>query len=114
MIIPIKKSIYKDYILIIKIIKLGELMKIITNFEISKGYSVWKEAFVKNEPMRQKHTIKTLAYGHEEGNENNVYSVLEIPSMETMQELLKEPEMIELRENAGVVFETQKMTKLVE
>ncbi|MCH2545093.1 MAG: hypothetical protein MK015_05150 [Alphaproteobacteria bacterium] len=89
-------------------------MKIITNFEISKGYSVWKEAFVKNEPMRQKHTIKTLAYSHEEGNENNVYSVLEIPSMETMQELLKEPEMIELRENAGVVFETQKMTKLVE
>ena len=70
MIIPIKKSIYKDYILIIKIIKLGELMKIITNFEISKGYSVWKEAFVKNEPMRQKHTIKTLAYSLEEGNEN--------------------------------------------
>ena len=34
--------------------------------------------------------------------------------METMQELLKESEMIELRENAGFVFETQKMTKLVE
>ena len=31
-----------------------------------------------------------------------------------MQEMLKEPEMIGLRENAGVVFETQKMTKLVE
>ena len=31
-----------------------------------------------------------------------------------MQEILKEPEMIELREDAGVVFETQKMTKLVE
>ena len=31
-----------------------------------------------------------------------------------MQEILKEPKMIELRENASVVFETQKMTKLVE
>ena len=89
-------------------------MKIIMNFEISKGYQAWKEAFLKNEPIRQRHNVKVLTYGHEEGNENNVYSVTELPSLETMQEMLKEPEMIGLRENAGVVFETQKMTKLVE
>jgi len=83
-------------------------MKIIMNFEISKGYQTWKEAFLKNEAMRQRHNVKVLAYGHEEGNENNVYSVTELPSLETMQEMLKKPEMIELRENAGVVFETQK------
>jgi hypothetical protein len=64
--------------------------------------------------MRQKHNVKTLAYGHEEGNESNVYSVTEINSMEDMQNLLKEPAMIALRDNAGVNFETQKMTKLVE
>ena len=28
-------------------------MKIIMNFEISKGYQTWKEAFLKNEAMRQ-------------------------------------------------------------
>ena len=39
---------------------------------------------------------------------------MEMPSVETMQEMLKDPEMIELRNNAGVVIETQKMTKLVE
>ena len=49
-------------------------MKIIMNFKISKGYQAWKEAFLKNEPMRQRHNVKVLAYSHEEGNENNVYS----------------------------------------
>ena len=60
--------------------------------------------------MRQRHNVKILAYGHEE---NNVYSVIELPSLETMQNMLKEPEMLELKENAGVIFETQKIIKLV-
>ena len=50
-------------------------MKIIMNFEISKGYQTWIEAFLKNEAMRQRHNVNVLAYDHEEGNENNVYSV---------------------------------------
>jgi len=89
-------------------------MKIIMNFEITKGYQAWKEAFLKNETMRQRHNVNVLAYGYEESNENKVYTVMEMPSVETMQEILKEPEMIKLRNNAGVVIETQKMTKLVE
>ena len=44
----------------------------------------------------------------------NAFSVIEIQSFVDMQNLLKEPEMIELRENAGVNFETQKTIKLVE
>ena len=89
-------------------------MKIIMNVEINEGYEKWKQLFVSADDAREKYGVKVLAYGHEEGNENNVYSITELPSLETMQEMLKEPEMIELRENAGVVFETQKMTKLVE
>jgi hypothetical protein len=34
--------------------------------------------------------------------------------METMQEILKDPDMIKMRENAGVIVETQKTIKLVE
>ena len=37
-----------------------------------------------------------------------------MPSLETMQDMLKEPEKIKLRKNAGVIIETEKMTKLVE
>ena len=69
--------------------------------------------FLKNKPIRQRYNVKILAHRHKENNENNVYSVIELPSLETMQNMLKEPEMIELRENAGVIFETQKMIKLV-
>ena len=89
-------------------------MKIIMNLEVSKGCSTWKEAFLNNEDNRQRHKVKVLAYDHEEGNENRVHAVLEIPSIETMQEMLKDPDMIKKRENAGVIVETQKMIKLVE
>ena len=47
-------------------------MKIIMNLEVSKGYSIWKEVFLNNEDNRQRHNVKVLAYGHEEGNENKV------------------------------------------
>ena len=34
--------------------------------------------------------------------------------MENVQEMLKDPDMIKMRENAGVIVETQKIVKLVE
>ena len=34
--------------------------------------------------------------------------------METMQEMLKDTDMIKMKENAGVIVETQKMIKLIE
>ena len=51
-------------------------MKIIMNLEVSKGYSIWKEVFLNNEDNRQRHNVKVLAYGHEEGNENKIHAVL--------------------------------------
>ena len=89
-------------------------MKLIMNFEVSKGYETWKKAFLANEPMRQSHNINLLAYGQADDNENNIYSVIEIPAMEVMQDMLKDPDMVTLRENAGVILETQSMIKLVE
>ncbi len=34
--------------------------------------------------------------------------------METMEKKLKDPDMMKMRENARVIFETKKMIKLVE
>ena len=87
-------------------------MKVISNFEVTKGYEVWKKAFESNEATRQKNNVKVLAYGHEKGNESNVYTVVEINSIEDKQ--LKEPSMVELRENAGVNHASLKITSLVE
>ena len=58
--------------------------------------------------------MNLLAYGHEDGNENKVWVVMDVPSMEHMASVINKPEMIKLREEAGAIFETQKMIKLVE
>ncbi|MDB4037556.1 hypothetical protein N9519_00765 [Candidatus Thioglobus sp.] len=87
-------------------------MKVISNFEVTKGYKVWKKEFESNEAMRLQHNVKVLAYGHEKDNESNVYTVVEMNSIEDKQ--LKEPSMVELRENAGVNHASLKITSLIE
>ena len=87
-------------------------MKVISNFEVTRGYEVWKKEFESNEAMRLQHNVRVLAYGHEKGNESNVYTVVDMNSIEDKQ--LKEPSMIEFRENAGVNHASLKITSLVE
>lgn len=58
--------------------------------------------------------MNLLAYGHEDGNENKVWVVMDVLSMEHMASVINKPEMIKLREEAGAIIETQKMIKLVE
>lgn len=58
--------------------------------------------------------MQLLAYGHEEGNENKVWAVMEVPSLEHMAGMMNKPEIIKMREKAGAITKTQKMIKLVE
>ena len=87
-------------------------MIVISNFEVTKGYEVWKKAFESNEAMRLNNKVKVLAYGHDKGNESNVYTVVEMNSIEDKK--LKEHNMIESRENAGVNHASLKITSLAE
>ena len=87
-------------------------MIVISNFEVTKGYKVWKKAFESKEAMRLNNNVKVLAYGHEKGNESNVYTVVEMNSIADKQ--LKESNMIESRENAGVNHASLKIISLVE
>ena len=64
--------------------------------------------FEENEPMRNKYGVKVLAYGHPQGNVEEIYTVIETESMDKMQEMLKQPEMTKLRTDAGVDLDTQK------
>ena len=64
-------------------------MKIIMNVEIRQGYEKWKELFNSAGDAREKYGVKVLAYGHPKDNENKVYQVLEIESMEKMQEAMQ-------------------------
>tara|TARA_B110000196_G_scaffold199577_1_gene170942 strand:- start:1083 stop:1241 length:159 start_codon:yes stop_codon:yes gene_type:complete len=47
-------------------------------------------------------------------NENKVYQVLEVESMEKMQEAMQDPEIAKLRTDAGVDLDTQELVFLVE
>ena len=47
-------------------------------------------------------------------NENKVYQVLEIESMEKMQEAMQDPEIAKARTDAGVDLDTQEVVFLVE
>ena len=89
-------------------------MKIIMNVEISEGYEKWKELFDSSHDAREKYGVKVLAYGHPKDNENKVYQVFEIESMENMQEALKDPEIAKARTDAGVKIDTQEVVFLVE
>ena len=89
-------------------------MKTIMNVELSLGYQHWKKLMLENESFRQKNQMNLLAYGHEEGNENKVWVVMDVPSMEHMVGIMNKPEMIKIREEAGAILASQELIKLVE
>jgi len=92
----------------------GNFMKIIMNVEINEGYEKWKQLFLSADAAREKYGIKVLAYGHPKDNENKVYQVLEVESMEKMQEAMQDPEIAKARTDAGVNLDTQELVFLVE
>jgi hypothetical protein len=89
-------------------------MKTIMNVELSLGYEHWKKLMLENESFRQENQMNLLAYGHEEGNENKVWVVMDVPSMEHMAGVMNKPEMIKIRQEAGAILASQQMIKLVE
>ena len=89
-------------------------MKIIMNVEINEGYEKWKQLFLSADDAREKYGIKVLAYGHPKDNENKVYQVLEVESMEKVQEAMQDPEIAKARTDAGVNLDSQEIVFLVE
>ena len=57
---------------------------------------------------------KILAYGHPKDDETKIYQVLEIESMEKMQQAMQDPELAKLRTDAGVDLDSQELVFLVE
>jgi hypothetical protein len=64
--------------------------------------------------VREQFDITVLAYGHDKDDESSVYQVLEVESMERMQEAMSNPELQKMRTDAGVDLESQRITFLVE
>ncbi len=84
------------------------------NVEINEGYEKWKQLFLSADDAREKYGIKVLAYGHPKDNEDKIYQVLEIESIDKMQEAMQDPEIAKARTDAGVNLDTQEIVFLVE
>tara|TARA_B110000438_G_scaffold292865_1_gene331833 strand:- start:570 stop:824 length:255 start_codon:yes stop_codon:yes gene_type:complete len=82
-------------------------MKIIMNVEITQGYEKWKKLFLSVDAKRETYGIKVLAYGHAKDNENKIYQVLEMDSMDNVQKAMQDPEIAKLRTDAGVNLDSQ-------
>ena len=89
-------------------------MKIIMNVRITQGYEKWVELFHSANAVREQFGITVLAYGHDKDDDSSVYQVLEMDSMERMQEAMSNPELQKMRTDAGVDLESQRVTFLVE
>ena len=89
-------------------------MKIILTVEITQGYEKSKQLFLSVDAQREKYGIKVLAYGHAKDNQNKIYQVLEMESMENMQKAMQDSEIAKLRTDAGVNLDTQELVFLVE
>jgi hypothetical protein len=89
-------------------------MKIIMNVRITQGYEKWVELFHSAGAVREEFGITVLAYGHDKDDDSSVYQVLEVDSMERMQEATSNPELQKMRTDAGVDLESQRITFLVE
>ena len=89
-------------------------MKIIMNVRITQGYEKWVELFHSAGAVREQFGITVLAYGHDKDDDSSVYQVLEVDSMERMQEAMSNPELQKMRTDAGVDLESQRVTFLVE
>ena len=89
-------------------------MKIIINVRITQGYEKWVELFHSADAVREEYGLTVLAYGHDKDDDSSVYQVLEIESMEKMQEGLSNPAIAKMRTDAGVDLDSQKITFLVE
>jgi hypothetical protein len=72
---------------------------VITKFNVTKGYEVWKKAFDSNEAMRLQRNVRVLAYGHENGNENSVYTVVEMNS--ARREAIRRPRHDQIEGRSG-------------
>ena len=89
-------------------------MKVYTNFELSNGYEHWKAGFDDLGPEMRAVGMKVIYRGCEADNENKVHMILEMPSIETAQKFMGNPEIQQKRVEAGVILDSQVIIPLAD
>tara|TARA_B100000902_G_C26843868_1_gene684734 strand:+ start:120 stop:389 length:270 start_codon:yes stop_codon:yes gene_type:complete len=82
--------------------------KIMASFQV-KDWETWASAFDGHSDAREKANINTIYYGHELEDKNKVHIIMDVPSVETLQNFMMQPENQQLIEESGHMQETMQM-----
>ena len=85
-------------------------MKVMMQVEC-RDWDHWKKAYDAHAPVRVGFQ-QDIFVGHEAENPNNVVLIVEIPSMEAMQEFMQRPDNAKAITDSGVNVESIKVTPL--
>tara|TARA_Y100001936_G_scaffold244071_1_gene283883 strand:+ start:4874 stop:5146 length:273 start_codon:yes stop_codon:yes gene_type:complete len=89
-------------------------MKVIVNFEVSKGFDHWKSVFDAHEADRNAWGITKVFSGVQADNPERIFVCMDVESMEKMKEFMTNPEVAAIREEAGIKMETQDMKVILD
>ena len=89
-------------------------MKLLMNFEITKGYDHWKSVFIGNQDKRQEAGIKTVFFGGDKNNPKKVHVCFEVESLEKVQEFMHNPDIAAEIKSSGHNVESTVRIPLVD
>ena len=92
----------------------NQIMKVYTNFELTRGYEHWKLGFDDLGPEMRAVGMKVIYRACEADNENKVHMILEMPSIETAQKLSENEDIQQKRIEAGVIIDSQVIIPLAD
>lgn len=75
---------------------------VILNHKV-ENYQKWKPIYDRDVERRKKADLKEIICGQKDGEPNNVYMVFEAGDPAKVRDMLKDPELKEVMDEAGVI-----------
>ena len=87
-------------------------MKFLTTFKISKGFDRWLQLIDDLQPYMEKYGYKML-FASTNDDETVVYDLGEAKNPDMAMKMLSEPDVINMRKEAGVDLESQEVLSTI-
>ena len=89
-------------------------MKVLINFEVTKGYEQWKSVVKEHEAKIEGLGVKIIWLGAEKNNPKKVHVCFEVESLEKVQEFMHDPDVAAEIKSSGHNVESTVRIPLVD
>ena len=89
-------------------------MKVLINFEVTKGYEQWKSVVKEHEAKIEGLGVKIIWLGAEKNNPKKVHVCFEVESLEKVQEFMHNPDVAAEIKSSGHNVESTVRIPLVD